>query len=460
MSIVKINNEEQFLKFVDNKINVLHKEHEEDVKKTYYLKKEYSVEEYEKIIEDLYEKIRHPPVFKSDNEAQRADAKASYITPLQIKEEYIKNIEEEIKLVRSDLSKALGYQQYVNEERQRLMKIPRNNEMLTENLIEYIKKQVNYYHRDLMLEYFDMFVEKVKGMVPKDKNYDSTIKSIYRNRNGKKAMKILDSFADKLISALTTISYGFRNIKIKPYGQDAEHHGTMKETQNGKAFMPYRTVEDLMKNKFTNIIEKIYNCIYNFIKNEIECIPGDDELTSSEFVKIYAESLMGNMNNAIINNLPAILDDEFSDRIEYLKEDLSANVVIKSISYGNNEQARPMVAAPRAIKASTKPVVEEIEDETYGRGTSCHNEQSANVVVIPKVNPENKKSISMNLENFIESLPDDYIELKELTEMYNKFFGVNISTLSLGKLKGFKENFEIKRKTVNKVKSTYYKRIC
>ncbi len=460
MSIVKINNEEQFIKFVDNKINVLHKEHEEDVKKTYYLKKEYSVEEYEKIIEDLYEKIRHPPVFKSDNEAQRADAKASYITPLQIKEEYIKNIEEEIKLVRSDLSKALGYQQYVNEERQRLMKIPRNNEMLTENLIEYIKKQVNYYHRDLMLEYFDMFVEKVKGMVPKDKNYDSTIKSIYRNRNGKKAMKILDSFADKLISALTTISYGFRNIKIEPYGQDAEHHVTMKEAQNGKAFMPYRTVEDLMKNKFTNIIEKIYNCIYNFIKDEIECIPGDDELTSSEFVKIYAESLMGNMNNAIINNLPAILDDEFSDRIEYLKEDLSANVVIKSISYGNNEQARPMVAAPRAIKASTKPVVEEIEDETYGRGTSCHNEQSANVVVIPKVNPENKKAISMNLENFIESLPDDYIELKELTEMYNKFFGVNISTLSLGKLKGFKENFEIKRKTVNKVKSTYYKRIC
>ena len=56
MSIVKINNEEQFIKFVDNKINVLHKEHEEDVKKTYYLKKEYSVEEYEKMIEDLYEK--------------------------------------------------------------------------------------------------------------------------------------------------------------------------------------------------------------------------------------------------------------------------------------------------------------------------------------------------------------------------------------------------------------------
>ena len=305
--------------------------------------------------------------------------------------------------------------------------------MLTENLIEYIKKQVNYYHRDLMLEYFDMFVEKVKGMVPKDKNYDSTIKSIYRNRNGKKAMEILDSFADKLMSALTTISYGFKNMKID---------GTMKESQGGKAFLPYRTVEDLMKNKFTNLIEKIYNCIFHFIKDEIECIPGDDELTSSEFVKIYAESLMGNMNNAIINNLPAILDDEFSDRIEYLKEDLSANVVIKSISYGNNEQA---------IKASTKPVVEEIEDD---------NEQSANVVVISKVNPEKKKAISMNLENFIESLPNDYIELKELTEMYNKFFGVNISTLSLGKLKGFKENFEIKRKTVNKVKSTYYKRIC
>ena len=62
------------------------------------------------------------------------------------------------------------------------------------NVKKYINEQVSYYQKDIIDCYFEMFVDKVNEMCPKDKNYIKTIESVYRNKNSRKAMDILNKF--------------------------------------------------------------------------------------------------------------------------------------------------------------------------------------------------------------------------------------------------------------------------
>ena len=180
-----------------------------------------------------------------------------------------------------------------------------------------------------------------------------------------------------------------------------------------------------MQNKITLVIRYIYDCVYNFIKSEIDCVP-NEQLACSAFVKTYTESLMGSMNNAIVNRLPLILDDEFNQRIENFKADLRENPALKVMIKSSDVETKSIV--------NEGPIVEEVEDES--------------TLVIPNEKP--------TLEKFIESLPNTPIELSELTKMYNQYFGVNISNNSLSKIKDFRNNFDVSRKCVNKSKKTFY----
>lgn len=409
MSVVKFSNDEQrvelavqntLMQYVNKQIDLLKREHEEEVKDTYYLGKEYTVEEYEQIIDELQQKTRNIPEFESNE----------YISASDLKQEYLRNCAREINYVKEDLSKCLKFKQYIEERKQQLMKTPRNEEMIVNNLIEYIKKQVKYYHQDILTEYYDMFVAKVNALIPNDKDYERTIKSVYTNKNGKKAMQLLNSFSDRLISVLSNIAFGFRNVEIK---------GSLKG---------FKDVERLIKNKITSVINGIYDCVYNFIKSEIDCIP-NEQLTCSAFVKTYTESLMGSMNNAIVNRLPAVLDEEFNQRIQNLKEDLRENPALKVMIKSHEDVEMKAIA-------KDGPIVEEVE------------EVEEPTLVIPNEKP--------TLEKFIESLPNTPIEISELTTMYNQYFGVNISNNSLSKIKDFRNHFDVSRKCVNKSKKTFY----
>ena len=138
---------------------------------------------------------------------------------------------------------------------------------------------------------------------------------------------------------------------------------------------------------------------------------------------------MGSMNNAIVNRLPAVLDEEFIERIQNLKEDLKENPVLKVMIKSNSDVEMKAIV-------NEGPIVEEVE------------EVEESVLIIPNERP--------TIEKFIESLPNTPIELSELTKMYNQYFGVNISNNSLSKIKDFRNNFDVSRKCVNKSKKTFY----
>ena len=74
------------------------------------------------------------------------------------------------------------------------------------------------------------------------------------------------------------------------------------------------------------------------------------------------------------------------------------------------------------------------------------------VAVKDEVSPANPKvelcSFSVNFRSFLDTIPNEEIDVKELTRLYNDFFNKSISTISFGKLKEVKNHFtkrEVKR---------------
>ena len=390
MAIINFTSEEQINKYINGKIQKLNTEHQQEVKRTYYLKKEYSKEDYNKMIDQIYYNIQHIPdeILKSKDE---------FISSDMIKEQYISNCKNEIELIESDMKKAEDFQKFLVEERKKLEKYPRCNQNVIDNLTEYINQTVNYYHQDLIDEYFDLFVQKVKNICPKDKDYSKTIESVYLNKNGKRAMQILDKFSQKLINALITITLTIKNNKTSEF----------------------MMIETVFKNKFYRLIDIMYLFISNFIKKQINSIPEAHEMSNSKLVKSYAESLMFRLNESLTENLPELLNEEFMERVNYLKEDLTAN---KSFT--------GMLKYDK-VEKSTDPLVEEVDEDA--------------VIVIQDSKP--------TFENFLKTLPDDEIEVSELCSMFNNYFNTNVSTRSFSMMNNTKKYFD-KRYIIRKGKKT------
>ena len=74
------------------------------------------------------------------------------------------------------------------------------------------------------------------------------------------------------------------------------------------------------------------------------------------------------------------------------------------------------------------------------------------VAVKDEVSPENPKVGTLaqlcSFSSFLDTIPNEEIDVKELTRLYNDFFNKSISTISFGKLKDVKNHFtkrEVKR---------------
>ena len=99
--------------------------------------------------------------------------------------------------------------------------------------------------------------------------------------------------------------------------------------------------------------------------------------------------------------------------------------------------------------------IEPIRIEKSDEFESDEFESDASVVIKePVVFKEGKK----NMKSFKESLPNDWIEVHELTQMYNQYFGEQRSEIGFGMLQKVKKNFEKKNPFKKGKHITYYKK--
>lgn len=368
----------QMTVYIQKQLNIIKREHEEEIKNTYYLHKELTNEEYEKLIEELQQRIINiPPEYDND----------------ELRKYYVNEVKEEIRLLKSDQKKKIDYTIYLARRDKQLNTYPTTNDELIEDLTDYIENQIAEYHKDLVDTYFDIFSEKIKKLCPDDKDYINTIRSVYMSKNSKKAMQIILNFFDVMKKSL----YGFVMV--------------LKRCPS----MEYFRIFTLLKESIYKLIYNMHMNIYLFIESKIKYI-NDEEMSDSKTVKIYSEMCMHQLNQSLLNDLPPMLDAKFKDELERITSDLKTK--FKQLIGIDYEHTEP------------KPLKTDVKDEVSYAIVSV-NHKPALYEVIEPVKP---KAIAPQFSDFVNQLPEDRIEAKDIVVMYNSYFGTNVSTISFGKL--------------------------
>ena len=371
--------------YVEKRIQKLMKEHDEVVKEQYYLHRELTDEEYKKLINDLEMRQNNVPeeYLKSTN---------PYTTEKQIQDEWRLMCIKERNLIERDMKKMHEFKAFIESERKKLMTVPTTSLKLTSNLRDYITKQIHYYYKDIYETYYDMFHDKIIKLCPESKDYSKTIKSVYDMKQSKKATKILNEFFDKLKSFLYNLVSKFNDIDTN--------------TQT------YMIIEKFMKEKMNSFLMAFDLVIGDFIDKQLNYID-DEPMDNSKVAKQYCEHVMAEMNKSLMTDLPEVLNQELNIRCEDFYDSF--------VWYFNNK-----------IDLNSLRIKKDEEVEV--------SQPKSQALTAPVIEVKNEKSFIQ----FLDSLPDEFIECNELVSKYNEYFGTSYSNVGFGKLKLIKDSFEKK----------------
>ena len=418
-------------KFVADKLIKLDEEHKQYVKKTYHFHTEYTKEEYEEMIsaveEDMMkipeELLKCPPEY-SNEERDR------YMK--MVRSAWVNDHKREIELIKRDMKRAEEYKLYRQQKEIELSRYPKSNDDVIRNLKIFINEKVNYYHKDLIDSYFDMFVSKIRMICPKDKDYSRTIASVYQNKNSKKAMNILTKFFDTMKNELLKLSLNVKGIQSDLYF----------------------TMEKLLKGQFLKLIELMHTIIYNFLQMKIDYVDDSEEMSDSRAVKLYAETCMSQLNDMLMNELPELLNEEFKIAVEDRVEDLSCRWKREiGCDFGKaqkqiEQESTTMGFQPEVQRTMCfQPEVQRTIVEVNGKPLVADIIESANKVI---------KEVS--IESFLELLPNDLIEVNELAKMYNNYFGTSKTARGFGMLNDIKGKFVKTSDIISGKRITYYRK--
>lgn len=391
--------EAQIKALVAKKINALIEEHEREISnedsltRNYYLK-EFTVEEYKKMIAEAEERLRNVPKDYSLNERIA----------------YQEHAEKEIEYIKRDMQRMLDFKAYLKRvERDMYKMYPLNIYQLIDNVKSYVKKQISSDQQDITMDFHDYFMDKIMKLLPKDgKDYSKTVSLMFRTRTNNKSMKTIFNFFRTLEKKLNVAVSMFSNFNTNEYDK----------------------LQELLKSFVNKLIRRLYTVITKYLEEYIGCIP-NRAMTELDTVKIYAENFIDNMNEELLQELPHVLnnamEEEFAEMKEWLKfrsEELleigiSKDEAKHSISYSEESpDVEVVITEPQVEVVITKPQVE---------------------VVITKPKPD--------FAGFLETVGNDSYSADEIVAIYNNHFGVNIKIESLAKRAEFKENFTNRRVT-------------
>ena len=279
---------------VSNKIQTLIAEHKQFVLANNFLHKEFTLNEYQQMIKEIEEKMLNPP-------EDKIKPNDEFTTRQMLRDAYVNYCKKEIELLNRDMKRLNDFNSFIESEKIKASKYPKSTDDVIRNMKEFINEKISYYHKDLISSYFDMFVDKVKNLTKKDKDYTNTIESVYRCKNSKTAMNIILKFMDSMKNSLIKMSMNVKNSES----------------------VEFYKMESILKSQCLKLIEKIHYVIYKFIERQINYIDDEEEMNDSKVVKLYAESCISQLNQAMMKELPERLNEEFSICIEDRMEDLS-----------------------------------------------------------------------------------------------------------------------------------------
>lgn len=284
---------------------------------------ELTIEEYDKIISNLEENF---------DEITYNDSKAGSSESEELKKYSQQLVLEKIERNKLERKELIDFNN-------KLIKLRRELENYytypVDNLLDEIIRYINSQQQQLIDTIFEEFVGKIIKMCPEDKDYEQTIKSVYIGRQSKKVIDLFGELTNKLINYFTEIIHKIGDNEIF-----STNYNNYKELMK-------------LKNSFKNIVSEIYySTITAEIYYKIEQFP-EREMNNSSLVKSYSQSLLSQLNEFIIHNIPSKIEVQLKYYFTRIYE-------VKFGSKAGSSDSKPNIEEVDSIAGS----IEEIEDSS------------------------------------------------------------------------------------------------
>lgn len=397
----------ELLQRIDEIINRMTKRFNDDAELTCFCKKHLTIDEYNKTINDIEQ-------------------------ALSTGHEQPDLLEKELYYFKRDKQKLVEFNNKIEQKRLELLN---SYSHPIDSGVNHVIQSINQYLALCLDNIYESFVNKVKLLCPNNTKYEQEINSIYVNGSSKKVINLLNDYTNMIID-------GFTKLLYSNYSSTCSTNIT--QFDNFTKF--YKKIESICYN--------IYDMIYEDINEKIEQYPSH-QMSSIKLVRVYAETLLSNIHDHIVNNVSKLVKNKIVNGIEklaqlgYITKYLRSNIEMNNQTVDGNSSNND-----NNFDSTVK--IEEIETETANSVPKIEyidNQQSCLELTHNIIDNFDTKTF----DSFIDTLNiNETYNINTLQTLYNNYFDSDISSQKISKMLSKCTKITKSRKMVDNKKITVY----
>lgn len=342
----------------------------------------------------------------------------------------IKRTQSEIKRLNEDIERFYIDVKKNREEKEReLMKIelmkPKSTSDVYIDVQQFIEKEVYEQYGDIYDYYYGLITRSILSKVSNGEDYSKTIDSVLNEKCTRSFGKMFENHNEEIINAC--------NLLLKKFVDELHNKCLCIDELD--------LICSELEKRFKNFIDKHFSGIAEYLRKKtlrVSNMVNSLKLESASIVKNAARDMVGALTKSLKQDVEITLRKNFNNYLEDLNEEL-----------GHQRQALNLDVEASEEVVNAKPVIEEVEE--------------IEPVIIEQniYNSKPNESVNTNkcFSNWLASLQSTPYVLQDLTDNYNEFFNLNLSSKSFSQLNKIRNAFSTSRKTINKKKCTIYIKI-
>ena len=340
----------------------------------------------------------------------------------------IKRTQSEIKRLNEDIERFYIDVKKNREEKEReLMKIelmkPKSTSDVYIDVQQFIEKEVYEQYGDIYDYYYGLITRSILSKVSNGEDYSKTIDSVLNEKCTRSFGKMFENHNEEIINAC--------NLLLKKFVDELHNKCLCIDELD--------LICSELEKRFKNFIDKHFSGIAEYLRKKtlrVSNMVNSLKLESASIVKNAARDMVGALTKSLKQDVEITLRKNFNNYLEDLNEEL-----------GHQRQALNLDVEASEEVVNAKPVIEEVEE--------------IEPVIIEQniYNSKPNESVNKCFSNWLASLQSTPYALQDLTDNYNEFFNLNLSSKSFSQLNKIRNAFSTSRKTINKKKCTIYIKI-
>ena len=312
----------ELLQRIDEIINRITKRFNDDAELTCFCKKHLTIDEYNKTINDITQ-------------------------ALNTGHEHSDLLEKELYYFKRDKQKLVEFNNKIEQKRLELLN---SYSHPIDSGVNHVIQSINQYLALCLDNIYESFVNKVKLLCPETKRFEQEINSVYANGSSKKVINLLNDYTNMIIDGFTKL--------LSMNNNENSISTDLNKFDNFTKF--YKKIESICYN--------IYDMIYEDINEKIEQYPSH-QMSSIKLVRVYAETLLSNIHDHIVNNVSKLVKNKIVNGIEklaqlgYINKMNNQTVDGNSSNNDNNFDSTVKIEEIETETANSVPKIEYIDNQ-------------------------------------------------------------------------------------------------